>query len=108
MRYHLLVKCQRWVPEIRRLWQRVEADCKRGAPRAPSARLLFQNARATPAPLEFLKDTRVGRMSGQILLAGGDMEGESGLEEIELRPQEEEEAKDSEESEEEGGPGPPL
>ena len=102
------MKCQRWIPEIRRLWQRVEADCERGTPRAPSVCLLFQNARATPAPLEFLKGTRVGRMSGQILLAGGDVEGESGLEGIELGLQEEEGAKDSEESEEEGGPGPPL
>ena len=31
-RYHLLVRCWRWLPEIRRLWQRVEADCEWGAP----------------------------------------------------------------------------
>lgn len=81
-------------------------DCGLGVPRVPSARLLF---RAAPALLEFLEDTRVGRMPGQIL-AGGLVEGESDLEELEMRPQgvEEEEAVGSEESEEEDGSGPPL
>ena len=86
-RYHLLVRCRRWLPEIRRLWQRVEADCEWGTPRAPSVPLLSRNARATPAPLEFLEGTKVGRMPGQILLAGGDVEDESDLGVIELGPQ---------------------
>ena len=38
-------------------------------------------------------------MPGQVLLAGGDVEGESDLAEIVLRPQEEEETEASEESE---------
>ena len=95
------------MPEIRRLWQRVEADCEWGSPRALSVRLLFQNARATPALLEFLEGTRVGWMRGQILLGGGMVKDEDELEEIALGPQGEEEAR-SEESEEEDGPGPPL
>ena len=49
-------------------------------------------------------------MPGQNLLAGGDVEDESDLEVVELRPQaqEEEGVGSSEESEEEEGPGPPL
>ena len=46
-------------------------------------------------------------MPGQILLAGGSVEGESSLEETELRPREQEEVRSDEESEEDG-PGPPL
>ena len=87
-RYHLLVKCERWTPEIRGLWQRVEVDCEWGSPRVPSVCLLYRDARAAPALLEFLEDTKVGRMQGQILMAGGLVEDESGSEEIELWPQE--------------------
>lgn len=58
-RHYLFVKCRRWIPEIRRLWRRVEADCEWGGPRAPSVRLLFRDPRTTPALLEFLEDTRV-------------------------------------------------
>ena len=50
----------------------------------------------------------MGRIPGQILLAVGDVEGESDLEVVELGPQKEEEAGSSEESGEEDGPGPPL
>lgn len=73
---------------------------------SPSVRLLFRDTRATPTLLEFLKDTKVGRMPGQILLAGGGVEDESDLKVIELGLQEEEEAGSSEENEEEDGPGP--
>ena len=70
-------------------------------------RALFRDTRATPALLEFLRETSVGRMPSQILLAGGRVEDEDDLEVLELWPQEEE-AEISEESEEEDGPGPPL
>ena len=90
-RSHLLVKCRRWGPEIRRLWKRVEMDCGWGSPRAPSVRLLFRDTRATPA-LEFLEDTRVGRMPDRVLLAGGPYLGEGEMEEVELWAPEEEEA----------------
>ena len=46
------------------MWKRVESDCAWERPRAPSVRLLFGDERATPALLEFLEDTRVGRMPG--------------------------------------------
>ena len=105
-RSHLLVRCQRWGPKIRRLWKRVERDCEWDGPRAPSGRLFFGDVRATPAVLEFLEDTRVGCMPSQILLVGGRLEDEDDLEALELWPQEE--AETSEESEEEDGPGPPL
>ena len=36
-------KCRRWVPEIRRLWQRVKVDCEWQGPRAPTVRALFGN-----------------------------------------------------------------
>ena len=54
-RHHLLVRCKRWEPEIRKMWQRVRLDCEwRGA---PSVRLLFGNERAVPAVLEFVEGT---------------------------------------------------
>ena len=45
-------------------------------------KLLFYKGWFDPL-LEFLEDTRVGRMPGQILLAGGDVGGDSELEVIE-------------------------
>lgn len=94
-------------PEIRRLWQRVEIDCEWPGPRAPRVRMLFGDPRATPDLLEFLADTRVGRMPSQIQLRGGWVEDMDGLETIELEAPEEG-AEASEESEEEDGPAPPL
>ena len=54
-------------------------------PRAPTVRLLSRDERATPAVLQFLRDTKVGRV---VTLAprGGDEEWEE-LEEIELWPE---------------------
>ena len=80
---------------------RVEKDCEWESPRAPSVCLLFRDTRATPAVLEFLRDTRVGRMPGLALL--GVQEEESELEEIELVAQSEGPGSDSEKD----GPGPP-
>ena len=79
-----------------------------GGPRAPSVRLLFRDVRAMPAVLELLKDTRVGRMPGRVLLAGGLDVDEEELEEVVLwAPEESEGSGISESSEEEDGPGPP-
>ena len=50
-RYHLLVRCRRWVPKIRRLWQRVQVESKWPAPRASTIRALIGDPRATPALL---------------------------------------------------------
>ena len=74
-----------------------------GAPKGPlrSVRLLFGDERATPALLEFLEDTRVGRVPDLALF--GAMGEESGLEEIELGADEE----GSRSEGEEGGPCPP-
>ena len=80
--YHLFIPCRRWSREIRRLWQRVEKDCEWESPRAPSVRLLFRDARTTPAVLEFLEDTRVRKMPGLALF--GVQEEEPDLEEIVL------------------------
>ena len=90
------------------MWKRVEIDCKWGTPRAPSVRVLFRDARAAPALLEFLEDTRVGRVPGRVLLTGGPDVGEDDLQEIVLWAPEGGEAESSEDSEEEDGPGPPL
>ena len=79
-----------------------------GGPRAPSVRLLFGDVRATPAVLEFLEDTRVGRMPGRILLAGGLEVDEEKMDEVVLWAPGEEEGSGISESEEEEGPGPPL
>ena len=58
------------------------------------------------ALLEFPGDTRVGRMPGRVLLAGGPDLDEEEMEEVELWAPEEEEGSDIS-SEEEDGPGPP-
>ena len=81
-RYHLFVKCRRWGPQIRRLWQRIGKGC--GESVAPSVRGLFNDARATPAVPEFPEDTRVGRVPDLVLLVGGPDDEEDEMEEIEL------------------------
>ena len=63
--------------------------------------LLYQDERATPAALTFLRDTKAGRM---VTLAPPEGEEWEGLEEIELWFEEAEmQAADGDE----GGPGPP-
>ena len=106
-RYHLLVKCRRWQPEIRKLWQRVRVDTGWGG--APSIRKLFGNEKNVKAILEFLERTKVGKMPGRVLLAGGPGLEEEELEGFSLQVLEEE-GTESEvsSSEEEDGPGPPL
>ena len=98
-RLHLFSRCRRWGTEIGELWRKVEAECE-GGPRAPSVRRLFRDPRATPAVLDLLRDTRVGRMPGLGLY--GVREDELGKD-VELWADEESSA----EEEEEGGPGPP-
>ena len=106
-RFHLFIKCRRWEPEIKRVWQRIRSDCVWGG--APSIRWLFGDEKAVPAILEFLEDTRVGRVPGRILLAGGPDFEEEGLECFSLRVQGEgEEGTGVSSSEEEDGPGHPL
>ena len=74
-RHHLLIRCRRWTPEIKRLWQRVRADSAWGG--APSIRRLFGDERNVKAILEFLEKTKVGKMPSLVLLAGGpDLEEE--------------------------------
>ena len=74
----------------------------RGAP-GPSVRGLFQDPRAIPAVLDFLRDTRVGKMPG--LEIYGIQEDRLGRE-VELWA-EDEDASDEDHDKEEGGPGPP-
>ena len=76
--------------------------------RAPSVRRLFGDERAVPAILEFLEDTRVGKMPGRILMEGGPDWEEEELEVLSLQALGEEEGTGLSSSEEEGGPGPPL
>ena len=67
--------------------------CDWEEPRAREVRLLFDNVRAAPAVLTFLRDTRVGRIGPQALRRkkeedlGGEMDREG--------------------ERDEGGPGPP-
>ena len=88
-------------PEIRGPWGGVERDCDWGDPRAPPFRLLFRDVRATPAVLEFLEDTRVGRMPGRVLLAGWPDVDEEEMEGVELWAPEEAEGPGISESSEE-------
>ena len=105
-RFHLFVKCRRWTPEIKRLWTKVKAETGGGA---PSIRKLFGEERNTKAILEFLEETRVGKMPSRILLAGGPDVEEEELEVLSLQVLEEEEEETGvSASEEEDGPGPPL
>ena len=105
-RFHLFIRCRRWEPEIRKLWQRIRLDCGWGG--APSVRRLFGDEKAVPANLEFLEKTRVEKMSGRILLTGGPDLEEEDLECV--SPQvlgEGEEGTEVSSSEGEDGPGPP-
>ena len=56
------------MPEIRQLWRRVERDCEWASRRVPTVRLFFRDKRATPAVLESLEKTRVGKMPELALL----------------------------------------
>ena len=67
------------MPEIRQLWQRVERDCEWASQRAPTVRPLFRDLRATPAVLEFLEKTRVGKMPGLALLGVEEEEEDLGV-----------------------------
>ena len=100
-RFHLFVKCRRWEPGIRRLWQRIRLDCGWGG--APSVRRLFGDERAVPAVPEFLEDTRVGKVPSRVLLAGGPDLEEEELEGFFLQVQREEEGTGVSASEEEDG-----
>ena len=104
-RFHLFVKCRRWEPEIRRLWQRVRLGCGWGG--APSVRRLFEDERAVPAVLEFLENTRVGKVPGRILLAGAPDLEEEELEGFSLQVLVEESGPMGVQVKE-GGPGHPL
>ena len=76
--------------------------------RAPSVRRLFNDTLATPAVLQFLEDTRVGKMPGRVLMAGGPDSEEDDLKESSLWAQEEGEGPEFSSSEEEDGPSPLL
>ena len=104
-RYHLFVKCRRWTPEIKELWQRIKVNTGWGG--APSIRKVFGDERNVKAILRFLERTKVGKMPSRILLAGGPDLEEEVLEEFSLRVLEDEAETQDSSSEEEDGPGPP-
>ena len=86
-RFHLVARCPTLRGQQRVLCKRVERLCDWEEPRAREVRLLFDDVRAAPAVLTFLRDMRVGRIVPQALRRrrGVDREGER----------------------DEGGPGPP-
>ena len=61
-RFHLAARCPAWRGQARVLWKRVEKLCEWKGPPAPEVRLLFDDVRAAPAVLTFLRDTRVERI----------------------------------------------
>ena len=72
-------------------------------------RRLFGDGRNEKAILEFLEGTKVGKMPGRVLLAGGPDLEEEELEGFSLQVLEEDIAvTEISSSEEEDGPGPPL
>ena len=94
------------MPEIKKLWQRVRAETGGGG--APSVRKLFGNEKNTGAILEFLEKTRVGKMPGRVLLAGGPDLEEEELEGLSLQVSEGEVETEVSSSGDEDGPGPPV
>ena len=68
-RYHLFVRCRRWAPEIRKMWNRIQA-VSGGRGGATLVRRMFGDERNVEAILEFLEKTRVGKMPSRVLLAG--------------------------------------
>ena len=88
-------------PPDKRPLESIGKACRWKHPRAQTVRLLFEDQRATPAVLHFLRETKVGRV---VTLAPPEVEWEEELEEVNLWL-EEEEGQESEN--EEGGPGPP-
>ena len=105
-RHHLFVKCKRWTPEIRRLWQRVRTEGGGGG--APSVRKLFGDERNVKAILDFLEKTKVGKMPGRVLLAGGPDLEEEEMDGFSLQVLGEDEETGISSSEEEDGPGLPF
>ena len=103
-RHHLFIKCRRWMPEIRRLWQRVRAETGEGG--APSVRKLF-GGRNTKAILEFLEKTKVRKMPSRVLLAGGPDLEEEELEGFSSVVSDEDVETECSSSGDEDGPGPP-
>ena len=104
-RHHLFIRYRRWTREIRKLWQRVSAETGEGG--AASVRGLF-GGRNTKAILEFLENTKVGKMPGRVLLAGGPDLEEEELEGFSLLVSEEDVETEISSSGDEGGPGPPI
>ena len=88
------------------MWQRVRTETGGGV---PSVRKLFGDERNTKAILEFLEKTKVGKMPGRVLLAGGPDLEEEEVDGPSLRVLEEDEEETGiSSSEEEDGPGPPA
>ena len=88
------------------MWKRVRLES--GWRGAPSVRRLFGDERNTKAILEFLEETKVGKMPGRVLLAGGPDLEEEELDGFSLQVLEEEGVEtEISSSEEEDGPGPP-
>ena len=73
------------------MWRKVEKLCEWEGPRPPEVRLIFDDVRAAPAVLTFLRDTRIGKIVPQVLRRR--REGESG--------------RKVDKEGEEDGPGPP-
>ena len=71
--------------------------------------MLFGNEKNVKVILEFLEKTKVGKMPGRVLLAGGPDLEEEDMDSVSLQVLDESGA-DSEVSSsgEDGGPGPPL
>ena len=61
-RFYLVAGCPTWRGQPSVKWKKTEKMCEWERQRAPSVRLMFNDVRAAPAVLSFLRDTRVARM----------------------------------------------
>ena len=71
-RFHLVARCSAWAGQARVMWKKIARMCEWERPRASAVRLVFDDVRAAPAVLIFLRDTRVGRMVPLTLRRGED------------------------------------
>ena len=61
-RFRLTARCPARAGQARVVWRRIEELCEWKRPWAPSVRSMFDDARATPAELSFLRDPWIGGM----------------------------------------------
>jgi hypothetical protein len=66
---HLFKECDRWMPQIQRLWKDVRRKLGWRIPKTKPISRLFREERVTKMILQFLKDTDIGKCSIDLSLS---------------------------------------